>query len=338
MDNANPRVTIGLPVFNGEDYLEEALESVLSQTFEDFELIITDNASTDRTEAICRRFAAADPRVRYYRNQTNLGAARNYNILVDLAQGEFFKWIAHDDLNAPTTLEKCVAMLDAHQEAIMAYPKTILIDEYGRIIEYHEDGFDLRSPRPHRRLHQAFQSSAWCHPVFGLIRKNVLEQSGLIGNFASSDKVLLVELAVLGQCHEVPEYLAYRRLHPHNSTSANTTDEAMAAWFDPAAVRQVVSPRLQRMAAVARAIGRASISPLDKALCYLEFSRFYLSIGRLAGAGRDARQIGRRFSAALRGQNRVGRWTSLAAGVLFFAWAGKILLNRIGKKQGGRAK
>lgn len=288
-----PRVTIGLPVYNGADYLEEALESIVNQTFTGFELIITDNASTDDTAAICHRFAARDARIRYYRNPKNVGAAKNYNLSVMLARGEYFKWAAHDDLMASSLLEKSVRYLDDHPEAVMVYGRTILIDQFSRVIEYHDDQFNLRSSRPHHRLRQAFRSSAWCHPVFGLVRTDILRRTGMIGNFASSDKVLLAELAVWGQCHELPEHLAYRRLHSHNSTSTNTTDETMAAWFDPNAGSSVLAPRWQRLCAVAAGIRRAPLSLWDEILTFGEYLHFYLSLDRLSGATKDVRQVAR---------------------------------------------
>ena len=101
MATDGPRVSIGLPVYNGDNYLAETLDSILAQTFTDFELIISDNGSTDRTEAICRRYAAQDHRVRYVRNPSNLGAARNYKRAFELARGEYFKWNGHDDPLAP---------------------------------------------------------------------------------------------------------------------------------------------------------------------------------------------------------------------------------------------
>src|SRR5436190_12174806 len=94
----DPIVSIGLPVFNGERYLRQALDSLLGQDFQDFELIISDNASTDRTAEICRAYVAKDRRIRYYRNESNIGSAPNYRRVFELARGEFFKWCSHDDV------------------------------------------------------------------------------------------------------------------------------------------------------------------------------------------------------------------------------------------------
>jgi glycosyltransferase involved in cell wall biosynthesis len=94
MTSKIPRVSIGLPVFNGEKYLAEALDSILSQTYRDFKLIISDNASTDRTEQICREYAAKDRRIRYYRNEKNIGAPKNFNRVFELSSGKYFRWDA----------------------------------------------------------------------------------------------------------------------------------------------------------------------------------------------------------------------------------------------------
>jgi glycosyltransferase involved in cell wall biosynthesis len=107
-----PSLTIGLPVYNGERYLAQALDALLAQTYQDFELIISDNASTDRTADICQEFVARDARVKYVRQRVNIGAGPNHNAVLTLARGRFFKWAAHDDVYAPTLLERCIEVLE----------------------------------------------------------------------------------------------------------------------------------------------------------------------------------------------------------------------------------
>ncbi|MBS0016773.1 MAG: glycosyltransferase family 2 protein, partial [Arthrospira sp. SH-MAG29] len=135
----HPRVSIGLPVYNGENFIQETLDCLLSQTFDDFELIICDNASTDRTEEICRDYAARDKRIRYYRHPENLGAAKNYNRTFELSTAEYFKWAAHDDLYAPEFLERCVEALDTHPSTVLCYPQEYWIDEQGNPLKSHAD-------------------------------------------------------------------------------------------------------------------------------------------------------------------------------------------------------
>ena len=155
-----PCVSIGLPVYNGEKFLKETLDSILAQTFEDFELIISDNASTDRTEEICKEYAAKDRRIRYYRNKENLGAGWNNNRVFELCTGEYFKWNAHDDVCAPEFLERCIKVLVQDPTVVLCYPKVTVIDEQGKFVR-NWDGLNclvppqpmmkLDSPQPHER-------------------------------------------------------------------------------------------------------------------------------------------------------------------------------------------
>ncbi len=145
MRNSLPYVSIGLPVYDGERFLAETLDSLLAQTFEDLELIISDNASTDRTQEICKDYLAKDRRIRYYRNDQNLGAARNYNRVFELSTGKYFKWAAHDDLCASALTERCVEVLDSEPSAVMCYARTIIIDEHGKHQKDFDDFLDLRS-------------------------------------------------------------------------------------------------------------------------------------------------------------------------------------------------
>ncbi len=287
MGESKPRVSIGMPVFNGENYLAEALDSILAQTYRDFELIISDNASADRTEEIGRTYAAKDDRVRYFRNEANLGAAGNFNRLLELSSGEYFKWAAHDDLCAPEYLEQCVEVLDREPDVVLCYPKTRIIDEHGGFVEDYFDGFHLDSPKPHVRFRDMFRAPGLCNPVFGLIRAGILKRTALIGNYAASDRVLLGELALHGQFYEVPEYLFLRRGHPQRSLSANVTDSEIAAWFDPALSGKILIPRWRRLLEYLRAAKRAPLSQAERVRCYMQVGRFALSPGKLGGMAGD---------------------------------------------------
>src|SRR5262245_36537007 len=123
------RVTTGMPVRNGQRFIRQAIDSLLAQTYRHFELIICDNASTDQTEVICREVAERDARIRYFRNQENIGPAGNHNKCFNLSRGEYFRWHAHDDMCAPTYLQRCVEVLDADPGVVIAYPRTTIVDE-----------------------------------------------------------------------------------------------------------------------------------------------------------------------------------------------------------------
>ena len=287
MSDDKPRVSIGLPVFNGENYLEETLDSILAQTYTNFELIISDNASTDRTEEICRAYAAKDRRIRYYRNEQNLGATWNFNRVFELSTGEYFKWAAHDDLCTPEYLERCVEILDHEPNVVLCYPKTKIINEHGEFVENYFDGFNLRSSKPHERFRDFFHAPGLCNPIMGLIRASALKRTPLIGNYAGADRILLGELALLGQFFEVPEYLFLRRGHPQRPLAAAVTDSEIAAWLDPAMRREILLPRWRRFFEYLRAIKRAPLSWSERVRCYMQVGRFALLPKRWGRMGKD---------------------------------------------------
>ncbi len=239
-----PRVSVGLPVYNGERFVGETIESILAQTYEDFELIICDNASTDRTEAVCRGYAAADRRVHYLRNATNLGAAKNYNLTVNLASGEYFKWAAADDLIAPQYLEECVKVLDANPDVVLCHTKTRFVDEEGRHLAEHEDLMDFRARSASKRYAAyLFRRAGGWSAILGLMRLAELRQTPLHGTYIEADKVLLGELILRGQVHQVPQRLLSRRRHAQQSWQANRTREALLEWFDPLNRGKWIPPR-----------------------------------------------------------------------------------------------
>src|SRR2546422_1349203 len=211
---AAPRVSVGLPVYNGERYLPEALDSLLTQTYADFELIICDNASTDHTGEIAQSYAAKDKRVRYARNERNLGAGGNFRRAFELSSGAYFRWAAADDLSAPQSLARCVEVLDQEPAVVLAYPKTRLIDEQGRVISNYDDRLHLQAARASERFRQVLERLGYCHVAYGLMRADLLKQTRLFGDFLAADVVFLAELSLYGAFWEVPEFLFYRRFPP----------------------------------------------------------------------------------------------------------------------------
>src|SRR5207245_5286947 len=118
-----PRVSVGLPVYNGEKFLRKRLDSVLEQTFENFELIISDNASTDATLVICMEYSKKDKRIRYIRQEKNMGLTWNFNFVLQEAKGEYFVWAAVDDHWYPTFLEKNVKNLESNKNIVGSISK-----------------------------------------------------------------------------------------------------------------------------------------------------------------------------------------------------------------------
>lgn len=124
-----PLVSVGMPVYNGEEQLAAAVESVLAQDYPNLEVVLVDNASTDGTEAVCRRFAETDPRVRYLRNESNIGFLPNFRRALDESRGRYFTWLAHDDyLTEPSYLSTVVAHMEANPGTVCCHTAFDLID------------------------------------------------------------------------------------------------------------------------------------------------------------------------------------------------------------------
>jgi glycosyltransferase involved in cell wall biosynthesis len=211
MSGVSPLVTVGVPVYNAERYLREALRSILAQTFTDFELIISDNASTDGTQDISNEFGRADPRIRYLRQPRNLGAPRNYNALVALARGRYFKWASSNDLIEPEFLAACVPILEARADVVLVYPRTRYFDADTGSVRDHADNLDIQDEDPVERYKQCDCRLFDNNVINGLIRLQALKSSTLHWDYRSSDMELMVELALYGKFVEVPQPLFYAR-------------------------------------------------------------------------------------------------------------------------------
>ncbi len=227
-----PQVSIGVPVYNGEPQLARSLDSLLAQSLKDFEIIISDNHSTDRSEAICREYAARDPRIQYHRSERNRGAAWNFNRVLELSRGRYFKWASANDIHAPDFLIRCVEVLDARPEVVLCYPKTQIIDDDGSVVRNSEDNLDLPWREASRRFTEYVDRVRLCNAIFGLMRPEVLRRTGKIGAYPGSDVVLLGELTLHGAFAEVPEFLFYRRLERQNMVR-NQSVEAWQEFYDP---------------------------------------------------------------------------------------------------------
>jgi glycosyltransferase involved in cell wall biosynthesis len=265
-------------VYNGERYISETIDSLLAQTFEDFELTICDNASTDRTEEICRTYAAKDARIRYVRNATNLGAAKNYRRTFELSSGEYFRWANCDDLFAPESLERCVEVLDCKRSVVLTYPKTRLIDGDGHPISDYDDGLHLQASTASQRFEQLHQRLGLVNAIYGLIRANILKRTGLIGHYLGADRVLLAELTLYGKFWEISKVLFYRRLHPGAYSSLKDKTQLLR-FYEPNAKRAYPLTKWRQLWENLCSVQRA---PLDIG----EKARLFRYIARMANWSR----------------------------------------------------
>ena len=269
-----PRVSVGLPVYNGERYVAEAIESILAQTFTDFELVISDNASTDRTQEICLAYSSRDPRIRYSRNPVNIGGSGNFSRVFELSRAPLFKWAAHDDLCGPTFLERCLEVFDANPGVIVCYPRIGFIDFHGTVIGDHDAGCNLRSSQPSERVRQfLFSAASNCLPTFGLIRREMLGKTLLLAPFVSSDKVLLFQLALLGEFCEIPERLFFFREYPDRSIWKYKSFAEYTRWHNPNSKTRFQLPRWRLFFEYYRSVAGAGIPLGEAAKCYFALTK-----------------------------------------------------------------
>jgi glycosyltransferase involved in cell wall biosynthesis len=278
--SAAPRLSIGLPVYNGAKYLEESLNALLGQSFEDFELIISDNASTDGTAGICRRFCQQDSRIRYVSQPENIGLARNHNFVFEQATGKLFKWASYDDLYARDLLQRCIDTLDENPRVVLAHSWTALVDDSGeltRLLEYPLVTDSLRAP-------ERFKSMLFGNggdDVYGVVRADILRRTALHGSYHHADRVITTEFALHGPFGQVPDWLYFRRDHAGREERACPTLRTRCANMDPRRADRLRHPAVrlygEYILGYVTAIRRAQLSPADREECYRYLAQWMLS-------------------------------------------------------------
>ena len=298
------KVVIGLPVYNGDNYLAAAIDSILAQSYGDFDLLISDNASTDGTEEICRAYVKRDPRIRYIRQAQNAGAAANHNLIVPMTDSLYFKWAAHDDLLAPNFLAACVDVLDRDPTVVLASPATMLIDEAGLPLPYSaelggmvdrsgacwpmmpEKNDGLMASDPTVRFEAVMLNMSMCVEIFGLMRRSMLMRTSLIGPFRMADKVMLAEMSLLGRFWLGQETLFFRRCHAKQYSSA-ASDAYKAEWYSGRRDSRFAQ-RIRLLLAYCRAPYTTGLTVRQRYTCLRAIARRAISRGqplrRLTGA------------------------------------------------------
>jgi glycosyltransferase involved in cell wall biosynthesis len=266
MTARNPSVSVCLPVYNGERYVAEAIQSVLGQTFSDLELVISDNASTDRTGVLCREVAAGDSRVRYFCEESNRGLAWNFNRACELATGRYLVWIGHDDVMAPDYISRCVEELEKHSDVLLCFSNSHYIDGDGNVVQR----VDLENTGAAATASERFQRILFdprCDPICGVIKVEFLRQTRLHPGYADSDRVLLAELGFRGHFRKIDEYLFSRRMHCNQATATFDRWERTTI-FDPRKSGKVICPWWRELYDFCGAIQRAPLSFRERLRAY----------------------------------------------------------------------
>jgi glycosyltransferase involved in cell wall biosynthesis len=283
---ARPRLTVGLPVYNGERYLSESLDALLGQTYTDFELLISDNASTDGTAAICRRYASQDSRVRYFRQPRNVGLSPNHNFVAEQARGELFKWAANDDLYARDLLERCVAALDERPDVVLAHAWTGRIDASGALTEAITYSLATSSWHPPERFRSILFDSGG-DDDYGVMRLDVLRRTAMKESYHHADHTIIAELSLHGAFYQVPGWLYFRRDHDDRAERACPTMRSRCANMDPRRASRWRHPAARLYGeyvwAYVRAIQRAPLTPADRRECYRYLGQWFASRARQGG-------------------------------------------------------
>jgi glycosyltransferase involved in cell wall biosynthesis len=271
MTISNPQVSIGLPVFNGEKYLRESIDSILAQTFTDFELIISDNASTDATQDICQEYLTKDSRVKYHRNISNVGGHNNINITIKLSRGKYFRLAADDDVCAPELLAKYVSVLDRDPSVVLCYSTFMKIDENGQQIELIDTDM-ASSSQPHLRFQKLAHPKHNCETAYGLVVMNTLRKTDLFLNYSDADRTLLAELSLYGRYHHIPETLFFKRYHPGMSTEVYPDALERMAWFELPSedkIQDYFGLTLTQLSYYLRIVSRAPLTFQERLRCYM---------------------------------------------------------------------
>ena len=296
-----PRLSIGLPVYNGEKYVAESIEALLGQAYEDFELIISDNASTDATAEICQGYRKLDSRVRYLRQERNIGAAPNQGFLFTQARGELFKWAAADDLYSRDLVKRCVEVLDEHPDVVLAHCWTAAIDDAGNVTQSLPYPLKTDSPSvPERFRTMLFGTGENDYGLlraddnYGVMRAAMLRKVTPQGSYYHADRVFTTEIALHGRFCQVPEFLYFRRDHSDRPQHASPTVRGWCGNLDPRRKNRIVHPTVRLLGefplGYVRAIQRAPLSAANRRACYrilVEWGAGRLApvTGRILGRG-----------------------------------------------------
>ena len=238
MKNNAPIVSIGMPVYNGEKYVRQALDSLLAQDYDNFELIISDNGSTDNTTEICQGYAKKDKRVRYYQNDTNLGASYNFKRVFELASGEFFMWAGSHDIWTPDYISRLIRVLQTEPNVALAYTETYWIDEQGSDCTRELYHLDTRGMRVLDRIPVVIKTLSYCDLIYGLYRTSVLRKSSVSLTILGGDHIILMEISLLGEIAEIPGKGFLRRmLISHEQENEAKRVETMLLRIDPLVYR-----------------------------------------------------------------------------------------------------
>jgi glycosyltransferase involved in cell wall biosynthesis len=285
---AEPLVSIGLPVRNGERYLGEAVQSVLDQEHGRLELVISDNASNDGTEEICRQFASADGRVRYHRQPQDIGLVPNFNAVLRLARGTYVKWMGDDDWLTPRYVSRCVEVLDDDAALILVTTQQAHVHADGAVESADYDGTRMRSDRPVERFTEMLRLLTESHllldPLYGMMRRDPVRRLPR-PVMLFEDEIFAARLALAGPFGHVREVLSYRRFKPFQRLPATARRLGVPPW------QANVATTLQCRELLA-AVREADLDPRERREAGAAVARMFVRRKRMTATHRSRKLAG----------------------------------------------
>jgi glycosyltransferase involved in cell wall biosynthesis len=222
-----PIITIGLPVYNGARHLEEALNALLNQTFSDFEIVISDNCSSDSTEDICRAFASRDSRIRYTRQVRNIGAHANFLFVLEQARTDFFMWAAHDDLFEANWIDRLLPI--ASKSKCIAFGRVQTVNDAGNNVPHVVNDRDLSftGSRLLRRLRYATEPGFWgkANPIYGIFPTAAIDHEAIaafLTNDLEGDVMMMFCLLNRHEIKSIAGTHVFKRQSPMSAVTSST--------------------------------------------------------------------------------------------------------------------
>lgn len=264
-----PRISFGVPVRNEEGCIGRCLDSIVAQDCQDFEVVISDNASTDRTMEILRKYAERDSRIRLFENESNIGLIENCNKVVRLAEGEFFRWVGADDWIEPSYASRCIAAFEADPEVIAVTTGFANHDDRGNTVCTPYYGELMESPRPSRRFKRMLWSfhagDSLYDPVYGMFRRDVLIRSSLLRVMEAGDAMLAAELSLVGRFAHIPECLTHR-WKPYRELS---DIDSLFQCYHPVRYKEIPGSALRFIKVLTGIVWRAELSAPERLHCMM---------------------------------------------------------------------
>lgn len=237
MDQSRPMVSIGMPVYNGERFIREALDSLLAQTFADFELIISDNASTDATASICGQYAKQDSRIRYLRQESNIGAAANFRFVLDQAVAPYFMWAACDDKWSSDWLEEMCGAI-SEDGVGMAFGQVVHINAAGQEMDHPANGVAFGYANSHSVLTRkigyflGYEGKGKANSIYSLYKRSLIETLNkmwleMIAGRCKYDYTIVYSCLGFAQLRQVDYGTLFKRIHSASEGTSHAAETGM---------------------------------------------------------------------------------------------------------------